>query len=67
MTIEEYIAEMGTTFRGLWRSYYLDKFDEPNITNWTVTFIYKGHYVETPDSDTPVAALAWALNKIRGE
>lgn len=64
MTLEEQIETMGDAFRGLWKSYYLDGDDVPNITRWTLTFIFKGHYVETPDHATPGEAMDWALKKL---
>jgi hypothetical protein len=62
--IEEMISMMGDSFRGLWRSYQLDENDEPTIGDWTVTFIFNGHYVETPDLADPHACLNWALKKL---
>ena len=66
-SIDDYLFELGDAFRGLWKSYYLDKNDKPNIKRWTITFIYKGNYIETPEKDSPIDALEWALNKIRGQ
>lgn len=63
-SIGDLLDEIGDAFRGLWKSYYLDKSDKPNLTRWTVTFIYKGHYIETPDQATPEKALGWALKKL---
>lgn len=65
LKIDEYLDEIGDAFRGLWKLYYLDKKDKPNIKKWTVTFIFKGHYVETPEFDKPVGALDWAWKKLK--
>lgn len=67
LKIDEYLSEseIGDAFRGLWKSYYLDDKDKPNIKKWNVTFIFKGHYVETPEFDNPVDALDWAWKKLK--
>jgi hypothetical protein len=64
--IGELIEKMGSQFRGLWRSHTLSAKDEL-FDEWTVTFIWKGQYVETPDFSSPVQALLFAVEKIKNE
>ncbi len=67
-SLDGQIREMGDSFRGLWRSYYIDwNCGEYFRDAWTVTFIYKGNYVETPNLMTPKAALNFAVEKLRDE
>ena len=53
MTIEEAIGKLDSV-RGIWKGYTFDEDGSGPHDGWTVTFIYKGHYVETPDMDTPL-------------
>ncbi len=59
--MEGLLAVLGDFFRGLWVSTIV--FD-PNERrkDWSVTFIYKGEYVETPGFATPEEALKCAVN-----
>ena len=66
--MKELITELGDAFRGLWRSYYYDWEDNKTFNDkWTVTFIYKGQYVETPNCDDPEEALKFAAKKVKGD
>ena len=62
MSIDEKIVKLGSNFRGLWRGYRLQD-DDIQLDKWSVTFIYKGHMVETPELDTPHEVLDYAINK----
>ena len=62
-TMEELIKILGPRFRGLWRSYTLTAREEL-LDEWTVTFIWKGQYVETPSYSNPFQALNFAKEKI---
>ena len=62
--MEEYISLLGDAFRGLWKSRMVDEDGELGFDRWTVTFIYRGHYVETPDFSLPLDALAWAYDRV---
>ena len=64
--MKELIDKLGDSFRGLWKSYYLPDEDIPPSLKWTVTFIYKGQYCETPNMDTPEQALQFAIKKNGG-
>lgn len=73
--MQSQIEKLGHAFRGLWKSYILEPIDhtsyeelvEPlKITEqWSVTYIYKGHYVETPYMGTPEEALAFAVKALK--
>lgn len=66
--IEEQIAKLGDRFRGLWRTYEIAVMGDEVVSKyWSVTFIYKGHYVETPEMGTPEEALEFALFKVENE
>ena len=62
--MEELIAHLGKAFRGLWVSYRLlhnqENPDGPRAM-WSVTFIHKGQYVETPEATDPIVALEVAI------
>ena len=56
------IEKLGESFRGLWKSYIYQAESDPwPEGKWTVTFIHKGQYVETPNMDTPEEALEFAV------
>jgi hypothetical protein len=62
------IDALGDSFRGLWKSYiYQNESDPWPIGKWTVTFIFRGQYVETPNMDSPDEALDFAIKKVHGE
>lgn len=63
--LEDLIVLLGSNFRGLWRSYYCNFEDEILTDKWTVTFIYKGQYIETPNCDTRQEALEFAIGKLK--
>jgi len=61
--IGELILTLGDSFRGLWKNKEIDMetCEIPKEDGWTVTLIYKGHYVETPYYHKPEAALESAI------
>jgi hypothetical protein len=65
LTIQEGIERLGDSFRGLWKSRTICENGDLGFDRWTVTFIYRGHYVETPDFCLPDHALEWAVEKLR--
>jgi hypothetical protein len=61
------LEQLGNSFRGLWRSFPFIGEEDPWPTGcYTVTFIYKGQYVETPNFDTPEECLEFAIRKNNG-
>ena len=60
--IDILISRLNNNFRGLWKSYEL-KDDDTVDDKWSVTFIYKNQYVETPLCKTAIEALQWACDK----
>jgi hypothetical protein len=61
MTIEDKIRILGTSFRGLWKSYILDEAGNLPTGKWTVTYIFRGQYIETPNLDSHHEALNFAI------
>lgn len=63
MRIEELITLLGESFRGLWTSLIVyDSFG--GVTKkqeWSVTYVFRGDYIETPGFQTPREALEFAL------
>ena len=62
--MKEQIDLLGNAFRGLWKSYILELGSVSFIEQWSVTYICRGHYVETPYMDTPEEALGMAIKSI---
>lgn len=62
--IDDLIECLGDSFRGLWKSRPLNPDGSIGFDRWTVTFIFEGHYVETPDFSEAVDALQWAVDRI---
>ena len=58
--MDELIDRLGEAFRGLWKSRSIQVDGELGYDEWTVTFVYRGHYVETPPFSLPRDALIWA-------
>lgn len=60
LIIDAMINELGNSFRGLWRSMEI-KLDGTITAKWSVTFVYKNEYVESPYFSTTYHALEYAI------
>ena len=65
-SIEELIESLGDKFRGLWISTFINEMKNGVDSKWSVTFIWKGQYVETEPCDSMYRALVKANQEIVG-
>ena len=64
MTIDEGIARLGESFRGLRISYRVNQLSEPPEKWWCVAFIHHGEYRETIECPSAESALELAVTML---